>query len=71
LPNERELTGPACGEAMSGDEKDGTRERKSGNAGVVRVERRVRQSHELGTAKRPDEPKRQVVKDEKVGQNQS
>jgi len=36
------LTGPACTEAMSGAEEDGTRERAEGNAGGVRVERRVR-----------------------------
>ena len=37
-----ELTGPACTEALNGAEEDGTRERVEGNAGGVRVERRVR-----------------------------
>ena len=36
------LTGPACTEALSEAEKAGTRERAEGNAGGVRVERRVR-----------------------------
>ena len=36
------LTGPACTEALSEDEEDGTRERAEDNAGGVRVERRVR-----------------------------
>jgi hypothetical protein len=37
-----ELTGPACTEAMSGAEEAERRERAEGNAGGVRVERRVR-----------------------------
>jgi len=36
------LTGPACAEAMSGAEEAVRRERVKGNAGGVRVERRVR-----------------------------
>ena len=36
------LTGPACTEAMSGDEEARRRERAEGRAGGVRVERRVR-----------------------------
>ena len=42
------LTGPACTEAMSGAEEDGTRERAEGNAGGVRVERRVRCNRYIG-----------------------
>ena len=41
------LTGPACTEALSGAEKAGTRERAEGNAGGVRVERKVRPSPKL------------------------
>ena len=36
------LTGPACTEALSEAEEAGRRERAEGNAGGVRVERRVR-----------------------------
>jgi len=36
------LTGPACTEAMSEAEEDGTRERAEDNAGGVRVELGVR-----------------------------
>jgi hypothetical protein len=36
------LTGPACTEALSGAEEAGRRERAEGNAGGVRVERKVR-----------------------------
>jgi len=36
------LTGPVCTEALSGAEEAGSRERAEGNAGGVRVERRVR-----------------------------
>jgi len=36
------LTGPACTEALSGAEEDGTRERAEDNAGGVRVELGVR-----------------------------
>ena len=38
------LTGPARTEALSGDEKAGTRERTEDKAGGVRVELRVRPS---------------------------
>ena len=38
------LTGPACAEALNEAEEAGTRERAEGNAGGVRVERRVRQA---------------------------
>ena len=38
------LTGPACTEAMNEAEETRSRERAGGNAGGVRVERRVRQN---------------------------
>ena len=41
------LTGPAWTEALSGAEKARTRERTEGNAGGVRVERRVRHAPTL------------------------
>ena len=37
-----ELTGPTCDRELNEAEKDGTRERKPGRAGWVRVERKVR-----------------------------
>jgi hypothetical protein len=42
-----ELTGPACTEALSGAEEAGRRERAEDNAGGVRVELGVRQTHML------------------------
>ena len=38
----KKLTDPACAEALSGAEEDGTKERVEDNAGGLRVERRVR-----------------------------
>jgi hypothetical protein len=40
------LTGPACTEALNGAEKARRRKRTPGNAGGVRVERKVRPSTE-------------------------
>jgi hypothetical protein len=42
------LTGPACTEALSGAEEAERRERAEGNAGGVRVERRVRPMKSIG-----------------------
>ena len=56
MPNEKELTGPACTEALNGAEEARRRERAEGNAGGVRVEREVRHPKKLNLTRVDGKP---------------